>query len=75
MYSMLHFISLSILVSLAACDEGRPYCPQSWVDASDYDMGCLLYNATEKMDFVTASQYCKDCYQNASLVQILTPEV
>ena len=75
MHTTLYLISLSFLISCAVCDDGPPNCPQSWVDATGYGLGCLLYNSTEKMDFVSASQYCKDCYQNASLVEISGPEV
>merc|ERR1719320_2375661 len=62
------------MISCAVCEEGPPACPRSWVDARDVGLGCLLYNSTEDMDFVSASQYCKDCFQNASLVEILSPE-
>ena len=75
MFSILYFISLSVMISCAVCEEGPPACPHSWVDARDVGLGCLLYNSTEDMDFVSASQYCKDCFQNASLVEILSPEV
>merc|ERR1711942_13145 len=84
MYSSFFFI---LFLGFAACEdsssagegpqsvvEGPPACPQSWQDATDLGLGCLLYNSTERMDFITASTYCKECYENASLVEILTVE-
>ena len=38
-------------------------------------LGCLLFNSTEKMDFLQADRYCKEAYNSSALAEALTEEV
>ena len=48
-------------------------CPEGWVDAHVAEMGCLLFNTSRPYTWELANNYC-NLEENASLVEILTPE-
>ena len=45
-----------------------------WMDASVVDLGCLLFS-DDTMIWTEASQYCENACDNATMLEILTPEV
>merc|ERR1712241_434424 len=70
-------LSLDLLSLLAPCAlAGQGGCQGSWLDAPSVGMGCLLFNSTERVSWMEASQYCKSQYigNTSTLVEVLTVE-
>ena len=58
-------------IAITTTTTGR--CPEGWVDAHWAEMGCLLFNTSRPYTWELANNYCNQ-EENASLVEILTPE-
>eukprot|EP00091_Calanus_sinicus_P006968 TRINITY_DN17803_c0_g1_i1.p1 TRINITY_DN17803_c0_g1~~TRINITY_DN17803_c0_g1_i1.p1 ORF type:complete len:184 (-),score=43.45 TRINITY_DN17803_c0_g1_i1:78-605(-) len=52
--------------------ENNP-CPHPWVQATSYDMGCILFSYTMTLTWEQANVYC-NAEENATLVKIRTAE-
>merc|ERR1719402_827121 len=72
---MLLFLSILFCLSISSAKGG---CPQHWVDATDYDLGCLLlfnWNLNHQQHTWPASnEFCNSLGNNTRLVEIYTPD-
>ena len=51
------FLSLATVLTWPVQGENR--CPQYWVDATDFKMGCLWFNFKTSMNWENAQEYCR----------------
>ena len=63
-----------IFVFLSPWFRVKGDCPEDWSDATLVDLGCLLFSE-DIMFWTEADKYCDSLLVNASMVEILTPEV
>ena len=52
-------------------DQDSTNCPDTWLDASFLDMGCLLINSSKAYHWDAANIYCQRD-ENATLVEIVS---
>merc|ERR1711874_205604 len=63
------FLLLSLSTNVSAID-----CPDGWLDANIFEMGCLHLSSPDPMDWLKADIYCKNIHINGTLVEILSVE-
>merc|ERR1711894_27623 len=72
---MFVFISLFFCLALSSVSAT---CPDKWVDASEYDLGCLLLHDRElnhkQHSWGASSEFCAGLGNGTRLVEIHTPE-
>merc|ERR1711915_386899 len=73
---MLLFLSILFCLSIS---NTLGDCPEGWVDASEYDLGCLLlYNRdlgnNHQHTWGASNDFCNDLGNGTRLVEIYTPQ-
>merc|ERR1712133_192562 len=54
-----------------AQDVSSGNCPDSWVDASFVDMGCLYFNSTKAFSWDDSSSMCQTSTPNSTLMEFV----
>merc|ERR1711953_93406 len=73
-------LKMILLLSLLFCfslSNVVAECPEGWVDATEYDMGCLLLHDRElnhhQHSWGASNDFCNELGNNTRLVEIHTP--
>ena len=51
------------------------HCPEGWLDGSSVGQGCLYFNLSEPIHWLESVQSCQLGHENATAVEIISPEV
>ena len=60
-----------ILIFFIPLTKTLAICPKGWIDATDFDMGCLHFNGTLPMAWDESQDFCKSLNSNSHLVEIM----
>ena len=73
LYLYIKLLMLTLLlfdVKIATASATRNNCPRGWTDATEYGMGCLLFNVNQTTTWPEAQHFCYNLEHDAALVEI-----